>query len=625
MKSLLHPLMFVVLTAMSVYGFCATPHTVVTPTTQSLNIQTGIEYWEQPADAVMPFGSASVSELDNLPWKSLKRAPLNLGNYQGAVWVRFPISTQHIASPHWVLRVNWPTLSEAEHRVFYKTARGEPTNRLFQADSIQDHSAQTHSEPRQTRPAQLDPTPHALSLTLPTNGQAYIYLRLVSGEKLIAPLTLYRADAHHQWVLKRNLLLGLFFGVLISMLGYNFSLYIFLRDNSYGVYCLYVATIIFYSLTMSGIGQAYLWHNNSTINAHTYGLSSSLGFLAAACFIRTFLELPKRGGWTLWLANLSIAAWVITITLMLSGLGKLPQHLADFMGIASCLIGITVTVYLWVQGSISAKYLTIAWAMLIVSTFILMMGITGIIPYGNWVTVLQYSGFAIEVVLLSMALAERINREKKQRIAAQTKVLEVERQAKIDLTQTIEEKTQALKQALGSLEKANAELSTLSQTDALTQLANRRHFDNTFEQEYKRAKRQHHPLSLIMVDIDHFKHINDQYGHQAGDECLKMVGQILKTHAARAEDFPARYGGEEFCILLPGLTQAEAQDVAESMRINVEDSTCLYQGKAINLTISLGIYGEVPGETGSIQAILKHADQALYQAKTNGRNRTEIY
>ena len=231
----------------------------------------------------------------------------------------------------------------------------------------------------------------------------------------------------------------------------------------------------------------------------------------------------------------------------------------------------------------------------------------------------------IEVVLLSMALAERINREKKQRIAAQTKVLEVERQAKIDLTQTIEEKTQALKQALGSLEKANAELSTLSQTDALTQLANRRHFDNTFEQEYKRAKRQHHPLSLIMVDIDHFKHINDQYGHQAGDECLKMVGQILKTHAARAEDFPARYGGEEFCILLPGLTQAEAQDVAESMRINVEDSTCLYQGKAINLTISLGIYGEVPGETVSIQAILKHADQALYQAKTNGRNRTEIY
>lgn len=178
-----------------------------------------------------------------------------------------------------------------------------------------------------------------------------------------------------------------------------------------------------------------------------------------------------------------------------------------------------------------------------------------------------------------MALAERINIERNRRIAAQQLALEtseslaaeralqlqakqealdLQLQANEVLEARVYERTRALEEARQGLETANAELLRLSATDALTQLANRRRFDGVLDEEIRRARRSGSPLAVLLADIDHFKRINDSYGHPFGDECLRQVAAVLMAHCQRAGDLAARYGGEEFVVLLPASDQRQA-------------------------------------------------------------------
>jgi diguanylate cyclase (GGDEF)-like protein/PAS domain S-box-containing protein len=181
------------------------------------------------------------------------------------------------------------------------------------------------------------------------------------------------------------------------------------------------------------------------------------------------------------------------------------------------------------------------------------------------------------------------------------------------------------KQAELALGAANAELSALASTDALTGLANRRMFDATLRKEWFRALRDGSPLSLLMIDIDHFKPINDRYGHQAGDAYLAGVAGVISNNVRRAGDMPARYGGEEFAIVLPGTAAAGALDTAEAIRRAVMAAnfdTIVRDGPPI--TVSVGVASTVPIAGGGAHTLLHSADAALYQAKRNGRNRVEI-
>lgn len=176
------------------------------------------------------------------------------------------------------------------------------------------------------------------------------------------------------------------------------------------------------------------------------------------------------------------------------------------------------------------------------------------------------------------------------------------------------------------LRQANEHLSRLSYSDALTGLANRRCFDEALAQEWRRARRQHSPLALLIADIDAFKRYNDMLGHPSGDACLKQVAAVFQQATGRAGDLAARYGGEEFVVLLPGATLDAARALAEQLRAACEALAIPHPDSPVApvITLSLGAASCVPAqgaEGADMAALMAEADAALYRAKQQGRNR----
>ncbi len=173
------------------------------------------------------------------------------------------------------------------------------------------------------------------------------------------------------------------------------------------------------------------------------------------------------------------------------------------------------------------------------------------------------------------------------------------------------------------LESANAVLESLSRTDRLTELNNRGYWEECLENEFLRYKRTKQTATVIIFDIDHFKLVNDTYGHQAGDEVIRQASKILRR-SIRKTDIAGRYGGEEFVIILVDTPEDKAFILADRIRKRIEALTVTYENLNIKFTISLGI-SEVKAQVNNYMKWLEHADQALYYAKENGRNRTIIY
>ncbi len=180
-----------------------------------------------------------------------------------------------------------------------------------------------------------------------------------------------------------------------------------------------------------------------------------------------------------------------------------------------------------------------------------------------------------------------------------------------------------LEARLAEIQRLQAELQEQATRDPLTGLYNRRYFDETLERELARAEREVSPLCLMMIDLDHFKQVNDTYGHQAGDEVLRMFGAMLRE-SARAGDIPCRYGGEEFLLLMPKMPPETARQRAEHLRAEFAGRVAEIGEYRIQATLSIGIaaYPE-HGETPDV--LTQAADLALYLAKQEGRNRVVVF
>ena len=177
------------------------------------------------------------------------------------------------------------------------------------------------------------------------------------------------------------------------------------------------------------------------------------------------------------------------------------------------------------------------------------------------------------------------------------------------------------------LQEANNRLEKMTMTDMLTGLPNRRHFEMQYEQLWELCKRNGIRLSVVICDIDHFKKINDTYGHLVGDMVLKKIAETLKTTSKRSSDYIARIGGEEFILILPDADEAHTKAFCEMIRqdmqqlsVEVDEETTLE-----NITFSFGISSLVPSDDMWLKISLQQADQALYQAKEDGRNTIVVY
>ncbi len=183
-----------------------------------------------------------------------------------------------------------------------------------------------------------------------------------------------------------------------------------------------------------------------------------------------------------------------------------------------------------------------------------------------------------------------------------------------------------IKNQLTELQQANQDLKLLANLDSLTKLSNRRGFDDYIQKEWDRMKRIKAPLSLIMCDVDFFKHYNDRYLHPNGDKCLVKVAMSMRSTVRRSGDLVARYGGEEFAIVLPNTDALGAVSVGENVRSAIKGLQITHEASAVcpYVTISVGVSTIIPNSENDFQALINAADRALYQAKSQGRDRVTM-
>ena len=196
----------------------------------------------------------------------------------------------------------------------------------------------------------------------------------------------------------------------------------------------------------------------------------------------------------------------------------------------------------------------------------------------------------------------------------------------INRTQALEAEIERRFAAEDALQQVNKELAAIAYIDGLTQIANRRQFDERFLQEWRRLQREKSPLSIIICDVDYFKQYNDTYGHGKGDDCLKKLAQAIEASARRAADLTARYGGEEFVLILPSTPLTGALEVAKSIQAKVQSLQLPHSKSAVSkyVTMSFGVSSIIPTDASTPEELLLRADQALYQAKQAGRNQIVV-
>lgn len=330
----------------------------------------------------------------------------------------------------------------------------------------------------------------------------------------------------------------------------------------------------------------------------------ALGLLLLTPFIMTMWrwlnEGPPRPDWP---RLLEIAG--LWLALVLVGLNTFPQSIdADAGFHISPLILLPFSAWAAVRFGVTGAALTVV----IIAIMAVGFMVRGIHPYtvfppsvGVWM-MQEYLGV---VALLSFGLAILLHEIRKQ---------------KDELERRVRERTAALQHSNQALAAANTRLSELASTDYLTGIANRRHFKEIAQRELGRLAANNSKASLIIFDLDHFKQINDRFGHEAGDKVLCCVVRAVQE-TVRPMDLLGRFGGEEFLILLPEAERVTALEIAERIRKKVERLRCEHHGTRSRITISLGVAPWHGAE--SLDELIRHADKALYRAKEKGRNRVQ--
>lgn len=411
----------------------------------------------------------------------------------------------------------------------------------------------------------------------------------------------------------------MFLGIIAAMALYNLFLFVIVRHSTYFWYVLTVVFTGLVQLNFNGVLFQWLWPNAPGINRYftipviCFALFSAIIFAIRFLNIRSYSLRSYR--FLQWILTAIFACFVFTLFGSYQTGIVLVSAIAAVVTPAVWFIGFLV----WRKGQVLGGFYVLAWTPLLIGHLILAVSKLGIMPRSFLTEFMPQIGVALEVVLLSFALAYRINLERRKRHEAQEQALAIQQQANLTLEMRVQERTD-------ELERANEQLKAISLTDGLTHVANRRRFDEKLNDEWRRAQRHGHPLSLLMLDIDHFKRVNDELGHLVGDDCLTEVAARCAAEVQRSGDLLARYGGEEFSILLPATPEEGAVRVAEKVRQAMAGSP-VHSGERVapvSLTISVGVACLVPGPDMEPHELIRQADEALYAAKESGRNRVMV-
>ena len=457
-------------------------------------------------------------------------------------------------------------------------------------------------------------------IDLPLGQMVEVLVRTQSQSSMQVPLDLYTPAAFTSLSRDAQFVMGLYYGILLALFVYNLVLWLTLRDPSYFWYLFHISAFGLVLFTLNGYSFEYLWPDSPWLANVAVPLSICIAVVGMQQFARTFLELPKRFP----RGNL-VSFTIIGFCLVLGAASLwLPYRVSTPWAVRAVIVSVlwTVTAAIVVlrRGYVPARLFLVAWAVFLAGAAAIAALAFGLLPK-NMIT--EYGvqiGSALEMLLLSIALSYRYAslRNENERIAAE---------ANMQLERKVAQRTQEVRSALMQLEDAHRRLHDSSRRDGLTGLYNRAHFHENFESLLKDSRDKKQPVSLLMIDLDHFKSINDKYGHLVGDDCLRWaaqrIGQSLRTHET---SFLARFGGEEFVAILPGHDLHSAVNVAENLRRKLVEEPCISGAHRLRVSASIGVHTVEPEADADSDAALSVADQALYSAKANGRDcvRTSI-
>ena len=410
----------------------------------------------------------------------------------------------------------------------------------------------------------------------------------------------------------------LFFTMLLTSL-----LYLVMRERLYLYYTAYVFTFIIWISTQSGL-YLYIGIPGWAEALHSIG---ALFVLYLVLFSRELLRLKEHAPLSAKLFNFS------AIIIFASSVGialKIP-HINLFFNVFSSLFFMLLlisSIRAWIHNYFTgARYYLIALILYMPTMALMTLAYNGLIPNATPTRYAFTVGSFIEILFFSFILANRFIEVKSQQLLLQKELLQEKDAHAQHLDSEVATRTQDLHgvneqllQQTRELEEAKKLLSIEASTDALSALTNRRYFLKEAMLLFDQAKESKLPMSMLMIDIDRFKGINDTFGHAIGDKVIIACAKSFKAHVKNT-DIVSRYGGEEFVILSPQSTLDKAMELAEDIRIDIErNPVCSVDGRNISLTISVGVTQIDAIDDNNIEDMLKRSDKALYMAKEKGRN-----
>lgn len=554
-----------------------------------------VDYIEDP-DSLL-----SIQEIleDPHPWQANGSKTFNKSYNESSWWLRFEIDNPTEHTQNRLLEISYAVLDYID---VYLVSNGTVVQQHELGDKYPYHK----------RP--FDHRNFIIPISWEAQQNITVYLRVRSSSAVQVPLTLWDQETFFGFDTTRTILQGIFFGTMIVIAAYNLLIFFVLGERTYLLYVGYVLCMPLFLASLGGYSFRYLWPTFTEWNDQSIIVFLSGVVVFGLSFTRSFLKVVE---YSTWIEKLLKVFWFGGIVLAVSAF-FIPYHynitVLIIWAAGACMVALASGCVCWYRGQVTAKYYTIAWTAMLSGGVILALNKAGILPTNLFTEYGTHIGSSLEVVLLSFALAERINAERKLRYEAQEHALIATQRANEELEGRVQERTQ-------ELESLTQQLRDLSNTDQLTGLHNRRHLDTILTEEWERGKRYQRPLAVILMDIDHFKSVNDTHGHPVGDDCLQEIARRVKHGVRWPTDFAARYGGEEFCIILPETEAEGAITVAERIRQLIEESPVDTRGGPLPITISAGVHSVIPNGQFTLQNLLEQADSALYDAKKQGRNR----
>ncbi|WP_416396389.1 7TM diverse intracellular signaling domain-containing protein [Allohahella sp. A8] len=571
-------------------------------------------------------GHLSLEDVQALPpsvWRQSIDDRVALGFNRAVHWFKLDLLVEQPSLEGWLLELSYPLIDQVE---LFVIQNGKVMRSGITGDRVEFDQ----------RP--LDHRNFLFPLALDSAGELTLYLQVQTDGAMELPLHLWQKNAFIEAEGTVLALQSMYFGLMIGMLLYNLFIFLVLRDRSYFWYLGVTASIMLFQASLHGFGFQYLWPGSVWWQDQSVAVMAASSSAFTVLFARSFLGYTGTRGLGAdglkWLGVVSIAIVALTVLLpyqyairLAAGLGAITPILVMAAGISK-----------WRTGSLSARYFTIAWSVFMAATVVLVLSKFGYIPSSGYTENAQQIGSAMEVLLLSIALAQRFSEERSKRLEAQEQALiseRVAREAQQEIARTqsaaaerlehrVVERTAELQSAMQQLSEANMLLRNLSSLDGLTGVHNRRAFDERFDLEWRRSQRNGTLLSLLLIDIDHFKKLNDSAGHLAGDECLRQVADCIKDSIRRPPDFCARFGGEEFVVILPETDAPGAVHTANRIRRSIESLDIRFNEHSLKLTASIGCCSLVPQADDDLHSLIECADKALYAAKGDGRNLVKV-